>query len=435
MKPQFPKILGTESAVTLLNNAATTPPFEETLNEVNDFMQTYGALHRGAGPHANITYQKVQDALFFLREFFHVRDDQEFLFTSNTSSAINLFARLLNFKKEDVVITSSIEHTSNNLPWKYNSQAQIIEVESFLDGSLDMEDLKKKIHEHKKHLKLVSLTGASNQTGYIPPIEEISEMVHSVGALFFIDAAQLAPHREIDIKQGGIDALAFSAHKMYAPFGLGVLVLPKKLLEGSPVDPGGGSVDMVSDTSIVWVPSDDRHQIGTWNVVGIIALQKSCRILHECGWKNIVKHEKELIQYFLDKTSEVPDFTLYVPKKKYLIENRIGTFPFTLKKYHHALLAAILEHEYGIETRAGTICNHRLVRKWFDISDEKQKEIEREIQKGNRLATYGIVRVSLGIHNTQEDFDRLIHALKEISLFGPKFFYRPIQKEEIFQPA
>lgn len=440
--PALPKVVGTNdyiklkngkrARVILLNNAATTPPFEVTLKAVNDYLQTYGALHRGAGPHANITFQKAEEAVRILREFLGTSDDHALLFTSNTSAAINLFVRLLRLKKDDVIITSIIEHTSNNLPWKYNTDATCCYVNAFDDGSLDYDDLEKKVAENAKNLKLIAITGASNLTGYIPDIERISKLAHQYNALLFVDAAQLAPHRQIDMEKQGIDALAFSAHKVYAPFGLGVLALPKNILETHPVDPGGGSIDMISETDIVWAPPIARHQTGTWNVTGIIAAARSCKALLDTGWDKILKHEKELVEYATKELQTVPDLILYVPAEKYLTEDRTGNFAFNLKGYHYALLSAILENEYGIETRAGTICNHRLVRRWFNIDDATQKEIEKKIAGGDRLASYGIVRASLAIHNTKEDIDALVSALTSIATHSHALTYKPVPIEEIY---
>jgi cysteine desulfurase / selenocysteine lyase len=438
----FPKVVGTDdhiklkngkdARVILLNNAATTPPFESTLKAVNEYLQTYGALHRGAGPHANITFQKADEAIKTLRKFLDCTDDQALLFTSNTSSAINLFIRMLRLKENDVIIKSVIEHTSNNLPWSFNSDAKTVYVNAFDDGSLDYDDLEKKVLENADNLKLIAITGASNLTGYIPDIERISKLAHKHNALLFIDAAQLAPHRPISMKNQNIDALAFSAHKVYAPFGLGILALPKKLLETKPVDPGGGSIDMVSEKHVVWASPESRHQTGTWNVTGIIAAAASCKMIMDTGWDKIIGHEKELVHYAAEQLQTVPDITLYVPAEKYLAEDRIGTFTFNLKGYHHALLSAILENEYGIETRAGTICNHRLVRRWFNIDDTKQKEIEEKIEGGDKLASYGIVRASLAIHNTKEDIDALVSALKSIVTNKHALKYKPVPIEEIY---
>ncbi len=442
MLNNLPKVIGTnnyiqlkngkETRVTLLNNAATTPPFESTLKAVNEFMRTYGAFHRGAGPHANITYQKTEESIKILREFLGVGEDQSLLFTSNTSAAINLFIRLLRLKKGDIIITSVIEHTSNNLPWEYNTDATAVYADAFSDGSFNYEDLEKKVAENADNLKLIAITGASNLSGHIPDIERLSRLAHKHNALLFIDAAQLAPHRPIDMKKQGIDALAFSAHKVYAPFGLGILALPKNILEAQPVDPGGSSIDMISETDIVWAPPTMRHQTGTWNVTGIVAAAASCKTIMDTGWDKIVKHENELVRYTAKALQTVPGITLYVPSEKYLTEDRIGTFIFNLKGYHHALVSAILENEYGIETRAGTICNHRLVRRWIDVDDATQKEIEKKIIGGDRLASYGIVRASLAIHNTKEDVDALVSALRFIATNKPALKYKPVPDEEVY---
>ncbi|MDD5318232.1 MAG: aminotransferase class V-fold PLP-dependent enzyme [Candidatus Pacebacteria bacterium] len=441
----FPRVIGTDkkiklhngktAKVVLLNNAATTPPFEKTLKKVNTFLETYSAFHRGAGPHAQKTYEAVHESMQTIRDFLQARKDQSMVFAHNTSAVINLFIRLLRLEKGDIILTSDIEHTSNNLPWRFNSKATVIYVNSTHDGALDYKDFEKKILLHKNKVKLVAITGASNLTGYVPNIKKIVRLTHKYNALLFVDAAQLTPHRQIRMKSDGVDALAFSAHKIYAPFGIGVLVLPTSILNRNPVDPGGGSIDMLSEERVVWAPIESRHQTGTWNVTGIVALAESCRILENVGWKNIYKHEAELVSYTVDKLSAIDGITLYISPSAYKKENRIGTITFNLKGYHHALLATILDAEYGIETRAGTICNHRLVRRWFDISDAEQAQIEKEIAKGKRLSSYGIVRASIGIHNTKKDIDVLVQALKNISSNGASLKYRPNQSEEIYEPV
>ncbi len=429
---KLPEVLGTNKGVTMLNNAATTAPFVSTLKKVNNFLREYGALHRGAGPYANKTYDAALKAQSLIRKFLGAKSETSLLFTSNTSAAINVFIRLLNLKKTDIILTSSIEHTSNNLPYSYNSNAKVIYIDTFDDGSIDYNDLQRKASKYSSNLKLVAITGASNLSGYIPDIKKIADIAHKHNALIFVDAAQLAPHRPIDMHKLHIDALAFSAHKVYAPFGLGVLALPKSILDRSPVDPGGGSIDMISNQEIVWSPVPDRHQTGTWNVTGIIAIGESCKQIMDIGWRNVIKHERELVKYAVKKLKEVPNLTTYIELEKYIKEDRIGTFVFNLPGYHHALLSSILDNEYSIETRSGTICNHKLVRRWFQVNDTRQTEIENEIRQGNRLASYGIVRASLGIHNTKRDIDNLAKALISIQENGPKFNYKPEPRNETY---
>jgi cysteine desulfurase / selenocysteine lyase len=430
-KLDLPKVVGANNGVVMLNNAATTPPFEATLEKVQEYLKTYGALHRGAGPNANKTVETAKHSIDTIRKFINADDKTSLLFTQNTSAAINLFVRLLGLKNSDVILTSSIEHTSNNLPYGYNSKAKVIYVNAFDDGSIDYEDLERKAEKYRTDLKLIAITGASNLTGYIPDIKRISKVAHAHGALIFVDAAQLAPHRSIDMQIENIDALGFSAHKVYAPFGLGVLALPKHILDKAPVDPGGGSIDMLSDSGVVWASPEARHQTGTWNVTGIVATGASCEEILKTGWNKIVGHEKELVAYAAEKFKKVPNITFYVDLDQYLTQDRIGTFVFNVKGFHYALLSSILDNEYGIETRAGTICNHKLVRRWFKVSDQEQEKIEKEIQAGDRLASYGIVRASLGIQNTKKDIDKLVAALIDLQK-GQKYKYHPVPQDETY---
>lgn len=426
---------GNRQRIVRLNNAATTPPFTYTLQKVNASLQTYGALHRGAGPLAAKTYECTQEATEVIRHFFGASSNHAMLSTSNTSAAINMFVRLLNLKRDDVVLLSSTEHTSNHLPWLFRCDAKTVYVNSFADGSFDYTDLSRKLEHYRGHVKWVSITGASNVAGYVPDISRVAKLAHASGAKLFVDAAQLAPHRPISMRKLGVDAMAFSAHKLYAPFGLGVLFIDTDVLSQIPADPGGGSIDMLGSPGIVWSPPAERHQSGTWNVTGIIALAASCEAIQKFGWKNIVLHERTLREHLLQKLAQVKDLTLYVSPEQYRKEDRVGAVAFNLAGYHHALLASILEHEYGIETRAGTICNHRLVRRWMTVSDVEQKRIEKEVAGGNRLASYGIVRASIGVHNTKRDIDWLVCALKEIQAHGPTLKYKPVPHEETYAPS
>lgn len=426
---------GREVGVVQLNNAATTPPFVRTLHDVEVFLGSYGALHRGAGPRARATVEAVELAVERIRTFIGQPADNGLLFTSNTSAAINLLARLLGLEPGDVVLTSEIEHTSNNLPWRYNTSADVVDVRADDSGALDLDHLDQLLTEHAGRVKLVAVTGASNLTGYCPDLRHLADRCHAAGALLFVDAAQLAPHRRIDMAAAGVDALAFSAHKVYAPFGLGVLSLPVHVLDRQPADPGGGSIDMISDHGpVIWAPPGERHQTGTWNATGIVALGASCAEILETGWNALEGHERELVRYAASALAGVPGIRLTVPADRYADDDRIGTFPFLVDDHHHALVAAALEHEHGIEVRAGTICNHRLVRRWVGVTDAEQSRIEAEIGAGDRLASYGIVRASLACHNTRHDIDRLVEALSDITTHGPRLDYRPVGEHETYEP-
>ncbi|MDT7594093.1 MAG: hypothetical protein QOG57_1245 [Pseudonocardiales bacterium] len=445
-RPGLPRVLGADSRTTLadgrdvrvvqLNNAATTPPFERTAREVQEFLGCYGALHRGAGPRARATVEAVERAVQRISTFIGQPDDNALLFTSNTSAAINVLARLLPLTADDVVLTSEIEHTSNNLPWRYNTPARVLDVRANDAGALDLEHLEQLFAEHAGRVKLLAVTGASNLTGFCPDLAGLADRCHAAGAQLFVDAAQLAPHRRIDMAAAGVDALAFSAHKVYAPFGLGVLSLPRAVVDRQPVDPGGGSIDMLSDAgAVVWAPPAERHQTGTWNATGIVGLGASCATILDAGWDLIEGHERALVEHAAAALSNIPGVRLTVPASNYRSDDRIGTFPFVVDGLHHALVAAALEHEHGIEVRAGTICNHRLVRRWIGVSDAEQARVEAAIGAGDRLASYGIVRASLASHSTEADIDLLAGALRTLAADGPAGRYRPAPEHETYEPA
>ena len=433
--PSFTELRNGETVrVVQLNAAATTPPFQASVDALLDFLKTYGALHRGSGPRASCTCEIVDESIHLIREFVGCPESHHPIFTQNTSAAINLFARLQRFCDDDIVLTSENEHTSNYLPWKVNTDARLVEVRSRSGCGIDLDDLESKLGKFGTRVKLIAVSGASNLTGHVANARRLGELAQSFGVQLFIDAAQLAPHRPINMKESRIDALVFSAHKLYAPFGLGVLFVPCSLLMDDPVDPGGGSVDMISDRGMLWSPVDERHQTGTWNASGIVALAAACETIRQATWPLIQEHERQLTTYAANQLATVSGLTLHVPAESYTHDDRIGAFPFTLDGYHHALLAAVLEHEFGIEVRSGTICNHRLVRHWLNVPDDQQGEIEARIKRGDRLASYGIVRASLGVYNEQEDIDRLVAALTQLSHTGHGRRYRAVPKQGIFEP-
>ena len=189
---------------------------------------------------------------------------------------------------------------------------------------------------------------------------------------------------------------------------------------------------MLSDNSLIWAKGTRKHQAGTLNTVGVIALAESMRIMQQIGWGRIINHEKKLTKALVDGVCDITKVKTYVPVEKYS-ENRTGVLVFNVNGQHHALVSAVLDKEYNIETRSGTICSHRLVRKWLAISDREQKRIEDEIREGNLLASYGRVRASIGVFNTEEDINTALEAVKQIATKGPQLHYVPVPSEETYK--
>lgn len=427
---------GRRVPVAALNNAATTPPLAAVVDAVVGMLGEYGALHRGSGPRARATVEAVEHAVGAIERFLGQPADNTLLYTTNTSAAINHLARLLDLGADDVVVTSEIEHTSNNLPWRHQSAARVVEVRADDAGALDVAHLAEVLDAWRGRVRLVAVTGASNLTGHRPDLETLASLTHDAGALLFVDAAQLAPHRRIDMTASGVDALAFSAHKVYAPFGLGVLSLPRAILDRTPVDPGGGSIDMLAaDGSVLWAPPAERHQTGTWNATGIVALGAAVSAILATGWETIEAHERALTTVLVDRLTAMDGVSLTVDPRCYATEDRIGAVPFRVDGRHHALVASALEAEHGVEVRAGTICNHRLVRRWVGAEDAEQARVEAAIAGGDRLASYGVVRASLGLQNTVDDVERLAAGLRALATDGPVLSYRPAPAQECWVPS
>ncbi len=423
-------LTGEMRRVVKLNNAATTPPFHAVVSASADFMQAYDALHRGAGVHAEEMVQNICDASRRIREFIGASDGTALLYGSNTSDMILKLARLFRFRPDDVVLTSDVEHTSNYLPWKYASGATVREFASDQSGSFQPDAVASAL-EGEENVKLVAITGASNLTGFIPDLRRISKTVHDHGALLFVDAAQLAPHRPVEMRRNGVDFLAFSAHKLYAPYGLGVLAGPGEWFEGrDPAEPAGGSPDYVSDEGIVWTRGPVRHQPGTWNANGIAALSESFNIISRIGWQNILKHEGGLVEYALARMSGMPGVVFPVPPETFLKESRTAVLPFNVDGFHYALVSSYLAHEFAISTRSGEICNHRLLAKWNHFGTKQIRDTAARVAAGDLLCKPGVVRVSIGLFNTLEDVDVLVSGLGKLISGGCKLKYAPVSLPE-----
>ncbi|HAE92121.1 MAG TPA: aminotransferase, partial [Tissierella sp.] len=298
------------------DNAATTPPFQSVLNEIVDFSNTYSSVHRGTGYKSIISSMIYDEGREIVLNF--VGGNKEYhtvVFLKNTTECINkLSYRLQDTLKDKVVLSTYMEHHSNLLPWKYRFTTDYIEVDSM--GRLCLEDLEFKLKLYKGKVGLVAVTGASNVTGYINPIYDIARICHSYGAKILVDGAQLIPHNHFDMKPidspEHIDYIAFSAHKMYAPFGTGVLIAPKNTFEkGFSEHIGGGTIKFVSIKDTIWADPPEKEEAGTPNLMGVVALSTSIKTLQNLNIQNIEEYERNLTKYALDLLKKIPQLILY----------------------------------------------------------------------------------------------------------------------------
>jgi len=250
---------------------------------------------------------------------------------------------------------------------------------------------------------LLAITGASNVTGELWPVAELAQIARARGARVALDAAQLAPHRAIDIGALDVDYVAFSGHKMYAPFGAGALVGRADLLDGSaPYLAGGGAVKRVTPTEEEWTVGPARHEGGSPNLVGIVALATACAQLHDVGFDAITRHDAEVHAQLRDGLDDIDGVTTYTLWDR--ANPNVGVVTFNLDPYPAALLATVMSAERGIGVRDGAFCAHPFV-------------------AGLVGDGVGAVRASIGCATSSLDADRLIAAVREISAHGPTLAY------------
>ncbi|HEY6928243.1 MAG TPA: aminotransferase class V-fold PLP-dependent enzyme [Thermoanaerobaculia bacterium] len=414
-----PVLSGASRRYVNLDNAASTPALVCVRDAVDEFLNWYGNVHRGAGFKSQLSSWAFEQGRDRVARFVGAeRSDSVVLFCKNATEAINKLAHRYPFRPGDVVVTTLMEHHSNELPWR--RVAEVVHVGLLPDGRVDEKDLARKLDDFRGRVRLLAVTGASNVTGYVNPIHDWAAMAHRAGAEIVVDAAQLAPHRSIDARPSEdpehLDYLALSAHKMYAPFGIGVLVGNRRTFEtGDPDMVGGGTVDIVGLESAYWADLPDREEAGTPDIVGVVALARAIRALEELGWEAIARHEADVTAYALERLSRIPGVVLYGDADPKTASSRLGVIPFNVERLPHALTAAVLSCEWGIGTRNGCFCSHPYVQAILGVPKIEAEAVQKSILARDRSRVPGAVRASIGLGNTSEDIDCLGEALESIS--------------------
>ena len=394
------------------DHGASTHPSLRVLNKYRDFLEHYYSnVHRGKHFLSMISTELFDNVYSTIFNYIKgEREPNSIILTSNTTTALDIAASVMS-GYEGATLVSLMEHHSNDLP--HRARSKVIHFGLNPDGSLDMNDLERKLKENR--VKLVAVTGASNVTGFIPDIHEIARMAHRHGARILVDAAQLLAHRSIDVKPnsdaGHIDFLAAAGHKAYAPFGSAFLFGPRDVLDSAdPYIPGGGTVVYVTEDDVYYSPSPDRHQGGTPNIAGAIALAESLNFLSDVGLDNIRNHEVELTEYALAKLKNVPDLHILGNIKP---ENRLGVISFNVGDLNNNLVAMVLNYESAIATRNGCFCAHPYLHRLLGLTDTT--ELRAKLVMGEEVDLPGAVRLTIGIYNTQEEVDELIRMLGVIA--------------------
>ena len=379
--------------------AASAPCLAAVADAVSRALPEYASAHRGAGSLSVKTTQRYEEARATVAGFLGCRDDDAVVFTRNTTDATNLLAHVLPVGTRVVVFGS--EHHATLLPW---SDAVRLPIPATSGEAV------RSVHDALRELRrdgdqrpiLVAVTGASNVTGELWPSAEIAVVARRHRARVFLDAAQLAPHRAVDVAALGVDYVAVSGHKLYAPFGSGVLAGRTDWLDAaSPYLSGGGASRHVGDATddIEWATGPARHEAGTPNVIGAVALAAACRALSTAGQDRLADAEASLLKRLRDGLRRIPglhELTAFGPAAP-----RVGIVAFTVDGIDAATLAQRLSDEYGIGVRAGLFCAHPLTR--------------RLLNQSGGTGTTAAVRASIGLGSTPEHVDRLVAAVSKIA--------------------
>jgi len=378
-----------------LDNAATTQKPKQVLDAIQYYYTHFNAnIHRGGYWPATQATSAYEDTRKKVAEFLNAHSERSIVFTSGTTDSINKLAGSFlepKLKHGDEVIISQIEHHSNLVPWQQlclKKGAHLKYMPANDRGILDLETYSKLLNPKTK---LVAVTAVSNTLGINNPIENIISLAHQFDVPVFVDGAQMVPHSRTDVSQLNCDFLAFSAHKIYGPTGIGVLYGKTQLLENmEPLQYGGGMITEVTYEDTLFAESPRKHEAGTPNISGVIGLGAAIDFLNELGFEQIQAHNSDLVQYAVEKLSELPGIQLIGDTK-----NHAPVLSFNLEGIHPHDVAGFL-NEDGISIRAGHHCTQPLM---------------------ELLHIHGTCRISFAVYNTRDEIDQLIDSLKRVWSF------------------
>lgn len=389
------------------DNAASTPPFKEVIHHLCNEAEWYSSIHRGTGFKSRYSTSKYEEARMTIGHFVGADLEHDVvIFTKNTTDSIHKVSHYLSNLPGEIIVYTRMEHHSNELPWQNHPSFCL----GLRDGELDLEMLERFFKSNRGKIKLLAVSGASNVTGYTPPIHTLAEMAHENGTKILVDGAQLVPHRPVNMYPAGdprhLDFLAFSGHKMYAPFGTGVLIGPRSFFKNlPPSEVGGGTVKGISPHGVIWAEPPDVEEAGSPNVLGALAIAKASEVLTNLGWPKLVEHEFTLLTYTLKKLKTIKELTVYNPS----LRQRIGVISFNINGVNHYKVAKYLADSRGIGVRNGCFCARSYVRYLLNLDDRQAI-----LQFGaNNKEAPGMVRISFGCYNQLSEVDILITALKD----------------------
>ncbi|HEY4927793.1 MAG TPA: aminotransferase class V-fold PLP-dependent enzyme [Acidimicrobiales bacterium] len=409
-----PCLDGVDRVAVELDQAASTQAHPQVADQVHEFLPWYSSVHRGAGFRSRRATRAYEEARRAVLAFAGRQEDgpDVAILCRNTTEAINHLAYRLRLDPTDVVVTTVVEHHANLLPWGRVAERRYVECGPY--GIFTTDDVVAAIDAGPRRPALLAVTGASNVTGWLPPIDAIIEAAHARGVPVLVDAAQLAPHRPLPATA---DYLALSGHKLYAPFGSGALIGPRTLFEtGDPFLAGGGAVDLVGLDEVIWTAPPDREEAGSPNVVGAVALHAAIDALDTIGWDALIAHERILATQLHQGLGAIDGVTLLGPVGAQVADTEtLPVAAFTIEGMHHALVAARLSAEYGIAVRHGCFCAHPYVVRLLGMGEAEVDAYRHEVLQGDHRGIPGAVRASAGLGTSGGDVGAVLAAVSDLA--------------------
>nr|WP_246122559.1 aminotransferase class V-fold PLP-dependent enzyme [Actinoallomurus bryophytorum] len=381
-----------------LDYAASAPCLEAVRNAIDTALPYYSSVHRGAGYASQVTTDRYEQARDTVRNFVGAWKRDAVVFTRNTTDAMNLLAHAL--PPGTTVVVFETEHHASLLPWQRGSR--VVRLPAPGSPAEAVAAAGEALRSAPAGPRLLVVTAASNVTGELWPVAELSHVAREHGARIAVDAAQAVPHRPFDMTALDVDYVAFSGHKLYAPFGAGCLVGRADWLRAAePYLLGGGATAGVDEAQVRWsADPQQRHEAGTPNVLGVVALAAACEALTD--WDALVATEERLLNRLRDGLAAIPgvrELSLWGEPSP-----RVGIVSFVVEGRDSRAIAVELSDRYGIGVRDGKFCAHPFLRRL--LADGSG-----DCQGGEGTA----LRASFGIGTTERHIDRLLTALRRLA--------------------
>ncbi len=409
---RVPLATGGSAEYANLDHGASAPALQAVKATVDALLERYASVHRGAGWHSKVCTSLYEGAREPVRSFVGGRADDAVIFTRHTTDSFNLLAHCL--PARTTVVVFETEHHAALLPWSAQRapgrDRRVVRLPAPESAAHAVELVDDALRRRLPGPALLVITGASNVTGEVWPVAELARVARSRGARVALDAAQLAPHRPFSIADLGVDYVALSGHKLYAPYGTGALIGQADWLAAAPPYLiGGGATAAVSDDGVEYKPLPDRHEAGSPNVPGAVALATACHVLAAADRDALAQAETALTVTLRRGLAAIPGVTVHA-----LFGERadsIGVATFTVAGQPAAVVAAALSAEHGIGVRDGAFCAHPLVRKLLGAAGCADS------------ANGQALRASVGLGTTSEHVQRLVRAVESIAEHGPRLRY------------